>query len=178
MKTLCKASLFFLLLLSFNACDEVDELTDFEVTDSISETQAVDISSDLGDSIQVSVDETIDITSISEINNNREFIESVSINSIDYSFSNFNGNVAAELTELKFSSNGIVVELENVMVKTAVDNNTRFSITDQEKLTQFSNLLNSDRTEITYTFSGILNGTPVRFDVNFEIALTVSIDPV
>lgn len=171
--------LFFFIFLAFVfACDEVDELTEFEVSESIMETENVDIPIETSEQIPFTVEESFDITSIPEIENNRDFIQSVEINSIEYRFFDFLGNQDAVITEAKFISGNVTLLLDDVNLKSASDNNTIFEITDQEKLSELSNLLDSNTTTINIIFEGILENTPVSFNVEFLINLTAVIDVI
>jgi hypothetical protein len=171
-----KGIILILFITSLTACEEVDELTEFEVTDTISETQNVDVPIDPGMPVQFSVEESFDLTTVQEIEDNRDLIQSVTINSIEYSFSNFSGNPDAVITEASLSSGGVNILLEDINLKSSADQNVIFDITDQDKLLQLSNQLNSNITEISVTFEGALDGTPVSFDVKFSINLTAVID--
>lgn len=98
------------------------------------ETENVDIPIDTSEQIPFTVEESFDITSIPEIENDRDFIQSVVINSIEYRFFDFLGNPDAKITEAKFISGKVTVPLDDVNLKNTSDNNTIFEITDQEKL--------------------------------------------
>lgn len=178
MKTRTKISYLLLLMISAFSCDEVDKLTEFDVTDDFSTTLNVSIPPDSeGMPQSYTKSTTISIVSNEQIKDNLNLIQSISLNSLTYEISNFAGEEGATLTEASLSIGSTSIAIGNINLKTSDDNNTVYNIEDSGQLNAIASALKTDPT-ITVTVSGTVSETPVAFDIIINIDTTVTIDVI
>jgi len=165
-----------LTALSFTACDEADELTQFDITEDFSTSFNINIPQD-SEGQPASIEEFagIDITANPQIEENFNLIESVSINSITYEISTFSGVEGATITEASLTLNGETISIANIDLKASDDADTVYELENAIVFNSLSQmLLNSS--EISAGISGTVSGTPVQFDVILNFDITVTID--
>jgi|AVFP01.1.fsa_nt_gi hypothetical protein len=160
----------------FTGCDEADELTEFDISESFTTTINVNIPGD--SQSEASIDEFagIDIINSPEIEDNYNLIQSISINSITYEIDDFSGFDGAVVSNASFTLNGDTISIDDVTLEDADNNNTIFVLEDEVVFNSISQmLLNSS--ELSIGVSGTVNGTPVQFNVivNFDITVTVDV---
>lgn len=164
--------LFLILLVGFSSCDELDELTEFDINEDFSTTISVDLS---GDSpVTWSENATIDISDSQEIADNLDLIQNVTINSLTYEINNVSGD-GTTVTEASISFNGQSISVANLDLVMADANNTIFTIEDTSLLTTIGNSLENDPV-ITVGLSGTIDAVPVSFDIIVTLDSTVTVD--
>ena len=175
MKITKQLSLLFLVMITAFSCDELDELTEFDITDDFSTTVTITALENEGMFNQFT---TIDLGSNPEISDNLSLIQNISLNSLSYEISNFSPGEGAEdavITEASLTLGSTTISVENINLKTSDDNNIVYDIEDVSLLNAIANSLESD-TAITASVNGTVDSTPVTFDVIINIDVTVTID--
>ena len=120
LSTLC------LTLLTLVSCNELDELTEFDVSQNLNATLRVDITEDSGGEPQSWSDSTtIDISDNAEIQANLDLIESVMINSLTFKILNFEGEENAMVTEASISFGDTTIDVEDINLN---DNTTIYNL--------------------------------------------------
>lgn len=176
MKIAKKLNLFLLIIITAFSCDELDELTEFDITDDFSTSVNISVP-DLGDGMAGTFSQTasLDISSNQEIQDNLNLIQNVSLNALTYEISNFNGAEGATITEASLSFNGTSVSVSDINLKQSDDANTVYEIADSALLNAVANALKNSP-EIVVTLTGTVNATPVAFDVIIRLDATLTID--
>jgi hypothetical protein len=171
-----KISLLLFVILSAFSCDELDELTEFNITEGFSTSFNIDLP-DLGEGMPASITETatIDISSVQEIQDNLDLIQNIAINSLTYEIRDFTGAEDATITEASLSFNGTSISVSNINLQESDDNNTVYEIEDTTLFNSIANDLGNNP-EITATITGTINATPVKFDVIVNLDVTVTVD--
>jgi hypothetical protein len=167
LSTLC------LTLLTLVSCNELDELTEFDVSQNLNATLRVDITEDSGGEPQSWSDSTtIDISDNAEIQANLDLIESVMINSLTFKILNFEGEENAMVTEASISFGDTTIDVEDINLN---DNTTIYNLGTTAQLNTIANTL-KDVSEITIAVSGTVSSTPVKFDVIISLDVTTTIN--
>lgn len=178
MKIKTKFSFVLLIMTVVFSCDELDELTEFDVTEDFSTSINISVPEDSeGMSQTFSESATIDIASNQEIQDNLDLIENVSLNSLTYEISNFTGAEGAIITEASVSFNGSSISVSDINLQESDTNNTIYEIADSTLLNNIANALENNP-EITLSVTGNVNATPVTFDVIINLDVTVTIDVI
>ena len=140
LSTLC------LTLLTLVSCNELDELTEFDVSQNLNATLRVDITEDSGGEPQSWSDSTtIDISDNAEIQANLDLIESVMINSLTFKILNFEGEENAMVTEASISFGDTTIDVEDINLN---DNTTTYNLGTTAQLNTIANTL-KDVSQIT-----------------------------
>jgi hypothetical protein len=170
-----KISLLLFVILSAFSCDELDELTEFNITEGFSTTVTISAIENEG---SFDRSETIDIASNQEISDNLNLIQNISLNSLTYEISNFIPGEGAEdamISEASLTLGSTSISVENINLQESDDNNIVYPIEDTNLLNAIANALESN-TALTASLSGTLDSTPVTFDVIINLDVTVTID--
>lgn len=179
MKTFKKISYLLFLIISIHSCDEAN--------DALNKIKTIDISNDFSETITIDIPElstteqsfseitTIDIASNEQIQENLDLIEDVTINTITYEISNFTGSENAIVEKASIDFNDTSINISDINLKNADDNNTIFTIDDTSILNTISSIL-QDNTEIDVTLTGVINTSPVVFDITFNVDTTVAVE--
>ena len=170
-------ALLLSLIITLSACDDEDDLTSFDVTDSLTETLNVDVPDNNGNPIDFVASETFDISSNQQINDNLDQLDNVEINSISYEISNFSGPEDATITDGSISFGNTIITVSDINLDEANTNNTTFEIDDDAKLSAISNNLENNTT-VNVTYDASVDTTPVTFDMIMTIDYTVTINPL
>ena len=167
LSTLC------LTLLTLVSCNELDELTEFDVSQNLNATLRVDITEDSGGEPQSWSDSTtIDISDNAEIQANLDLIESVMINSLTFKILNFEGEENAMVTDASISFGDTTIDVEDINLN---DNTTTYNLGTTAQLNTIANTFKDDH-EITIAVSGTVSSTPVKFDVIISLDVTTTIN--
>lgn len=160
----------------FTGCDEVDELTEFDIRENFSTTINVNLPNDSqGQEASINEFASIDISDYPEIEDNLNLVESISINSITYEIDNYSGIVGAIVTNASFTFNGDTISIEDLNLEESDANNTIYELNDEVAFNSISQmLLNSS--ELSFGVTGTVSGTPVSFDVKVNFDITVTVD--
>ena len=170
--TLKTLPVLFILVLGYSSCDELDELTEIDITEDFSTTISVEL--DAESNLSWSENATIDISINQEIADNLDLIQDVIINSLTYEINNVNGE-GTTISEASISFNGQSISVENLDLVTADSNNTVFTIEDTSLLTSIGNALENNPV-ITVGLSGTIDAVPASFDVIVTLDSTVTVD--
>ncbi|MDO6758613.1 hypothetical protein Q4566_00255 [Tamlana sp. 2_MG-2023] len=177
------------LIVSFTSCDQADELTEFDVTETFDPSLSIDVpGSDAVAKIGATKEEisndwnastTIDISDNDEINDNLKYIEKVKINSLDYKITNYSGPDNTAASNVTVTLGDVEIALEDVILKSAYDAGKLFSIEDPEKLNAIANKLKQDK-KLTISSKGTVNNgtSDVDFEIQFYIKTTFTIDAI
>ena len=176
MKITKQISLLLFVMITAFSCDELDELTEFDITEDFSTSFNIDIP-DEGEGMPASImeTETIDISSVQEIQDNLDLIQNISINSLSYEIRDFTGVEGATVTEASLSFNGTSISVSDINLQESDDTNTVYEIADSTLLNSIASDLENNPV-ITATITGTINATPVIFDVIVNLGVTVTID--
>jgi hypothetical protein len=158
--------------MGMSSCDELDELTEFDINEGFSGTITVDIPAESPLTWSESV--TIDISENQEISDNLDLIQDVVINSLTYQITNLSGQ-GTTVTEASFTFNGTSISVSDLDLVAADASGTVFEIQDTSLLNAIGNALENDPS-ITLGLSGTIDAVPVRFDVVIDLDTTVTID--
>ena len=170
--TLKTLPVLFILLIASSSCDELDELTEFDIKEDFSTSISVNL--DEESNLSWSDSATIDISTNQEIADNLDLIQNVSINSLTYEINNVSGE-GTTISEASISFNGQSISVENLNLVTADTNNTVFTIEDTSLLTSIGNALENNPV-ITVGLSGTIDAVPASFDVIVTLDSTVTVD--
>ena len=174
MKITKKISLLLLVMITAFSCDELDELTEFDITQDFNTTVNIDVPAD-APLLTWTQSSTIDIASNSEIQDNLDLIQDVNLNSLTFEIDNYVGEPGIMLTEASISFGGITIMVAEIDLKASDDTNTVTTIGDTAQLNAIASLLQNN-TAITATATGTVSGAPVNFDVIINLDVTVTID--
>ncbi|MEP5340585.1 MAG: hypothetical protein ABJL44_03245 [Algibacter sp.] len=176
MKT--KISILALVFLTVLSCNELDKLTEFDITEDFDTTLNISIP-DNSEGMEYSFEETttIDIASNEDIQENLDLIENVTLNALTYEISNFDGAEDTTITEASINFADINISVADINLKEADTNNTVFDIIDAEKLEDIANTLKSNN-ELTVTLTGTISDTPATFDIIIILDTTFTIDVI
>ncbi|MUU77895.1 hypothetical protein [Winogradskyella endarachnes] len=165
-----------LLLVSVFSCDDLDELTEIDIIQDFTTTISVDVPEDSeGQPQSFSTSTTLDISDNEEIQDNIDLIENMSINSITYEITNFSGSEGAILTEGQLIFGTTTIAVSNINLEQSDIDNTLYTITDTSGFNEIANNLENNLL-INVSLAGTVNETPVVFDIEVNIDLTVTVD--
>ncbi|WP_179351517.1 hypothetical protein [Winogradskyella vidalii] len=171
-----KITLLLLMVITAYSCDELDELTEFDVTENFTTSVIISAPEDSeGEPQEISQSTTLDISSNEDIQNNLDLIQDVTLNSLTYEISDFSGVEDATLTEGTLTFNTTSITLPNINLQQSDSNNTVYTINEIDVINAIANDLETDTT-INASISGTVNATPVTFDVLINLDVTVTID--
>jgi len=170
--TLKKLPILLLLVMGMTSCDELDELTEFDINEGFSETLTVDLPAESPLTWSESV--TIDISENQEISDNLDLIQDVVINSLTYQITNLSGQ-GSTVTEASFTFNGTSISVEDLDLVAADASGTVFEVEDTSLLSAIASAL-KDNPAISLGLSGTIDAVPVSFDVIIDLETTVTVD--
>ncbi len=168
--------LFLTAMITLSSCDKVDELTTIDISQDFEDTVNVVLTENSeGAAIAFEQSTTIDISSNTRIKENLKLIESVSIESFTYQFSNFDGVDGVMLSDASITVADITIAIDDVAIDTASSAGTIYTLTDASFLEAMAISLKNNPA-ITATFAATISSSPVTFDITFTIDATVTID--
>lgn len=173
MKIFTKLSVLLLMMIAVTSCDDLDELTEFDITEDFSTTFSIVAAE--GSEGTFSQTSSINLASNQQIQDNLNLLQDVTINSLTYEISNYVGAEGLKITSASINFSGTSISVSDIDLKQSDDNNTVYPIADAAQLNAIANDLQSN-TEITATVTGSVDGTPVEFDVIVTLDVTVTID--
>lgn len=167
-----------LIFVSFYSCDELDELTDFDINEDFNTTINVSVSEDSeGNPATLNETATISITSNQDIQDNLDLIQDVTINSLTFKIDNYVGAEEVTVTSATLNFGDTTIAVADIELKTSDDNNTVYNIAEASQLNAIGNYLESNPT-LTITLTGTISSTPAEFDVIVNLDTTVTIDAI
>ena len=172
------ATALLLLFIMATACDEIDDLTEFDINESFTTTFNVNIpENENEEELSFTESSIIDLGQVQEINDNLDFIQNVTVNSISFEITNFSGAEDADLTNVTLAFGTRVISFSNIGLQEADTNNTLYTIDDAADLSAISNALESNPVLSVELSAGITN-TPAVFDVVVTVDAKVTIDVI
>ncbi|MEP5255609.1 MAG: hypothetical protein ABJQ39_11165 [Winogradskyella arenosi] len=176
MKTTAQLTAILLLMVTTFSCDDLDELTEFNVTDDFTTTISVSASEDSeGQPQSITQSATLDISSNQDIQDNIDLIQDITLNSLTYEITNYTGIEDATLTEGSLTFGTESITLENINLEQSDIDNTIYTISDVSLLNAIATDLENN-TVVSILVSGTVNATPVVFDVIVTFDVTATID--
>jgi hypothetical protein len=175
--TIASVLLYVFICFAASSCDEVDKLTEFDVNDTITTTINVSVPDNQGNPITLDDTTEIDLSSIDEIQDNMDLIQSVRVTSISYEITNFDGAAEATISNASMAFGTTNISVSDINLQEADNNNTVFTITDTGDLNAISNALESN-SSINLVLTGTINSTPLTFDVIVRVDVTVVVDVI
>ena len=122
-----------------------DILPAFDITEDLTHEVPVEVTATAnGDCIDYSESFTFDMRLNSQINDNFDLIDNISINSITWEVTNYNGDDGVYINSGLLKVGGTTFEVGKVDLKAADDGNEMFVLTDAAKLTAISNEFKSN----------------------------------
>jgi hypothetical protein len=171
-----KLGVLLLMIVSLWACEEIDELSEFDITEDFSTTYTINLPEDSNGMPQSFTQvETVNIASNQQIQDNLDLIQDVTLNSLTYEISDFTGVEDAVVSEASLSFADITIAIADIDLQASDDTNTVYTISNSEQLNAIANALETNN-EITATVTGTVSATPVTFDVIVNLDVTVTID--
>ncbi|MGV6830906.1 MAG: hypothetical protein ACWA5P_05035 [bacterium] len=157
------------------SCDELDELTEFDISDNFSTTVNVSVSEASDQPQTFSETATLDIGANQEIQDNADLIQGISINSLTYEIANYTGIENATLSNASLNFGSTSISIDDINLPQSDTDGTIYTISNSQQLSAIASALANSQS-ITITASGTLSGSPVDFDVIINVDLTVTID--
>jgi len=174
MKNTIKFLAIILIAITFQSCDDIEDLADITFSTSINEKIAFHI-----DQNQEIIDESIPLSiDNDDTHDYLNHLVSVSITKFTYRIIDFIGDEEGSV-DVTFFVDGVSLSQENFIVKQANDNQIVFEITDTNKLNAVASALKNNH-QITASVSGTstaLNDA-MDFKVDITIDLTIVANPL
>ena len=180
MKTQKISIYLFLISALMFSCDELDELTEFDVDAGFNTTINVNIEEQTdGDDSSATLSETavIDISDNQDIADNFDLIENVSITSLTYKIINYLGDDDATITNASITFGSTTIDIDDINLKNADESNTVYEIENTSQLGTIGNFLENNPV-INIVLNGTVSSTPVQFDIRVNLETNVTIDAV
>jgi hypothetical protein len=176
MKITTKVGALLLLMVTAFSCNDLDELTEFDVTQDFSRTFNVSVPEGAeGEPQSINQTSTIDITANQAIEQNIDLVQDISINSLTYEIINFSGSEDAILSNGVLTFGSSTISVPNINIQQSDLDNTVYIINDTSVLSAIANdLENNSMVDISVT--GTVSATPVVFDVLVNVDITATID--
>ncbi|MFK7833030.1 MAG: hypothetical protein AB8B52_07130 [Winogradskyella sp.] len=176
MKITKQISLLLLVMITAFACEDLDELTEFDINGDLSTSFSVAVTEDSeGMPAEFSENSTIDLASNVDIQSSIDLIQGVTVNDLTYEIDNFEGAPNATLTEGTFTFGSTTISITDVNLEESDDNNTVYTIEDAAALNAIASAL-ANESSITASVNGTVSGTPVSFDILLELDVTTTVD--
>ncbi|WP_405576109.1 hypothetical protein [Winogradskyella sp. Asnod2-B02-A] len=176
MKIKTKLSVFLLVMITAFSCDDLDELTEFDITEDFTTTYNISVPED-SEGMPQSFSESaiIDIAENVEIQDNLDLLQDVTLNSLSYEISNFIGSEDATLTEATLNFGSVSVSISNINLQQSDIDNTIYEIADTSLLNAIADALENN-TAINASVTGTVSATPVIFDIIVNLDVTATVD--
>lgn len=107
---------------------------------------------------------------LSQLIANYSDINSVTVNSLTYQFTNFSGDTNGEIDSATLTVNNVVIAtVSNVNISQEATNNTVFQITDATIISQIENILETTSV-VNLQASGTINSSiPLNFNIDVHL---------
>ena len=174
MKIFTKISILLVMMISVSSCDELDELTEFDITEDFSATFNVDVPAD-APTLTWGQEQTIDLATNQEIQDNLNLLQNVTLNSLTFEIDDYVGEAGIMITEASLIFGGTTISVSDIDLKASDDNNVVTSIGNASQLIDIANVLQNN-TSITAEVTGTVSGAPVNFNVKVNLDVTVTLD--
>ena len=175
MKTIVKYVLVSTLFLAFASCEEADELTEFDVSDTFNASWDVNVTEPVTEPQEVTYSDTIDITENADILDNYGDLESLVIHEFYIEIKDFDGNEDAVIDNTTVTINDLVIDLGTINPYSADSADQLIQIGNSQQIAAVASMLMNSST-IDMTFSGMMDNTPATFTVEGTLSLTATFD--
>ena len=177
MKNLIKFLAVLVLIFGYTSCDELDKLTEVDLSTTVTKNipvtvddgagLSVDISNSIN-SIDINIGDYIDSAYLSKI-------EEVKINSMTYKVINFSGDTAGVMTA-NLTADGVTLDTHtDVIVSNVVGE--MYPIDDTAKLTTIANNLKNSSNDVVFAVSGTsINDGGMTFTIEITLNLKITAD--
>jgi len=169
--------LFMFAAITFS-CDELDELTEFDVSGSFNSTIDVNLTDDSeGEPVTLTETAAIDISSNPDIADNLNLIQNVTITALTFEIDNYVGAEDVTITDASISFGDSSINISDIVLKTADDGNIVYEVEDASQLNAIGDFLENNPV-LNVTLMGTISATPALFDVIINLDTTVTIDAI
>jgi hypothetical protein len=164
-----------ILTLTLISCEEENEITTVDFTQTISTILNVDLPEDsAGAPVTFTETETIDFSTVQQIQDNIDDIQNAEIDALSFEVNNYSGPANMMATNASLNFDNTTIQLQDIDLQQADNNNTVFPIDDPAVLAAIENALQSSNTVTTVNLTATLGSTPVYFEVIFYLDVTVT----
>ncbi|WP_282030642.1 hypothetical protein [Winogradskyella eximia] len=176
MKIKTKLSVLLLIMITAFSCEDLDELTEFDITEDFTTTYNISVPEDSeGMPQSFSESATIDIAENEEIQDNLDLLQDVTLNSLSYEIANFSGAQDATLTEATLNFGSVSISISNINLQQSDIDNTIYEIADTSLLNAIADALENN-IAINASVTGTVSATPVVFDIIINLDVTATVD--
>jgi hypothetical protein len=176
MKIKTKLSVLLLVMITAFSCEDLDELTEFDITEDFTTTYNISVPEDSeGMPQSFSESATIDIAENEEIQDNLDLLQDVTLNSLSYEIANFSGAQDATLTEATLNFGSVSISISNINLQQSDIDNTIYEIADTSLLNAIADALENN-IAINASVTGTVSATPVVFDIIINLDVTATVD--
>lgn len=175
MKTIAKHLFISVLFLGFTACDEVDEMTEFDVSDTFTTSAMVSVPEPVAEPENVSYTDVIDISENSDIQENYGTLQSVVIHEFYFEIKDFQGNEDAVLDNTTVTIGDIAIDMGTLNPYSADVADQLVDIGTPQQWNAIANML-MDSSTVEVSFSGTIDNTPAEFTIEATMSLTATFD--
>ena len=176
MKIKTKLSVLLLVMITAFSCEDLDELTEFDITEDFTTTYNISVPEDSeGMPQSFSESATIDIAENEEIQDNLDLLQDVTLNSLSYEVANFSGAQDATLTEATLNFGSVSISISNINLQQSDIDNTIYEIADTSLLNAIADALENN-IAINASVTGTVSATPVVFDIIINLDVTATVD--
>lgn len=173
MKIITKICALLFTMVVVISCDKLEELADVNITQSFTETVSVNVSEESSTPQSWSESTTINIEMNPMIQDYKDLIKKITINSLKFEIDDFSGVEGATISDASMRFGETSIALEDINLQEADTNNTVFSVSESAQLNAIADEL-LEANIISATFSGMISGTPVEFDTIITLNITVT----
>ena len=176
MKIKTNLSVLLLVMITAFSCEDLDELTEFDITEDFTTTYNISVPEDSeGMPQSFSESATIDIAENEEIQDNLDLLQDVTLNSLSYEIANFSGAQDATLTEATLNFGSVSISISNINLQQSDIDNTIYEIADTSLLNAIADALENN-IAINASVTGTVSATPVVFDIIINLDVTATVD--
>ena len=177
MKIIFNLFIALLLVAGFQACDDAEELLDQTFTVNIDEKIPINLSLAAKGAVTDCAPKTFAGTEILSIDNNDTHdylnkIKSVEIKSFSYKIVEFVGPATSKITASLYVNNELLATETNLVVKTAADNGTVYTISNVDLLNKVASALKSGKS-VTAKYDG--TATDWCNNLSFKVQITMQV---
>ncbi len=168
--------LILLIAFTFNSCDSLTELLEFNVDNDLTENISVSVLQTQGNARDFNLSETTDLNS-GELAQYRDKITAVKINKFTYKIKDFVGNSSGELVAGSLKFNDLTItSFADFNISSAATAGTVFEITDTDIISSVENaFLNNNSATLSFVGTVLSNEGPMDFNVEVFMSMTATI---
>lgn len=173
--------LFLLLTFAIFSCeDDIDNLTDINVSTVLNQSFNVAIAED--DPLTESISETLDVGDNNALNDLLSQVEEYNINSITATISNYQGanDIVLENAMVTFEVDGgsnVTASLTNLVISD-IEGTPQTLPFNADALNAIGETLLSSGGTVTIDASSTVSGAPVSFTIDIDIDVEVTVDTI